>query len=346
MMKINFHRKVIIFYIVAISLLMAFPQAKFGLFQDSYIYYSQSTDLWNIGYLLGIQDIFSQTHKIEILFPLILYIEQYFLHFFGFISIDNTNKFYFILVNVGIVNFLSLYLILKLNIKIKYKSLMVLYFIIFLSSYYIYNNNVYVWRSIYAILFLYFSILAENKKIKIFYMIIGILFHNSIIIFYILYFLSSLIIKISKNRGLFLIIVFIIGMVTIGLYKVILTYFIGYFTVSTLSFSNLDMSLSYIAIKRIVVNLYFIILLLMIPKSQYSKYRYIYFFCLFLSIISMMSFFNWQSSSRIFIPAELMGSILLLFVNRNVFIKILFSLSCLPGILFYYSLLTHNFIPS
>ncbi|EDV0459455.1 polymerase, partial [Salmonella enterica subsp. enterica] len=148
------------------SLFFALPLAMQGGFDDSLVYYSQADYIWSYGLYDGLRAIYIQTNKFEPAMGLLFFIE-------GFIV---TGKFYFLLVNLALVNFITVLIYIKINEQSN-ASINFIYAILLLSTYYIFSNNIYVWRTIISLYFFVLFVFSKSKSCKVFYFSLGFLFH-------------------------------------------------------------------------------------------------------------------------------------------------------------------------
>ncbi|EAB9864496.1 polymerase, partial [Salmonella enterica subsp. salamae] len=98
-------KSIFVFLGLLCSILLALPLAMQGGFDDSLVYYSQADYIWSYGLYDGLRAIYIQTNKFEPAMGLLFFIE-------GFIV---TEKFYFLLLNLTLVNFITVLIYIKIN---------------------------------------------------------------------------------------------------------------------------------------------------------------------------------------------------------------------------------------
>ncbi|EAA2984910.1 polymerase, partial [Salmonella enterica subsp. diarizonae] len=161
-------KSIFVFLGLLCSILLALPLAMQGGFEDSLIYYSQADYIWSYGLYDGLRAIYIQTNKFEPAMGLLFFIE-------GFIV---TEKFYFLLLNLALVNFITVLIYIKINEESN-ASISFIYAILLLSTYYIFSNNIYVWRTIISLYFFILFVFSNSKSCKVIFFSLGFLFHYS-----------------------------------------------------------------------------------------------------------------------------------------------------------------------
>lgn len=297
-------------YIFFVSALMSLPMTIYGTFQDSAVYYEHANIMWDYGVINGIKNIILTTGKFEPFTPFIFYIQ-------GGVSKNET---FFLFLNLFLCNFIILYMYNKI-IRDTSVKIGILFFLLISSSYFVFSNVMYVWRSIYAVFFMFLFVLSKGSIKRSIFFILSILSHKSVILFYLMFFVTKMI-K-STNRKTFL-------------FFSLLTVLIMHLVIKNMSFlslfvagGNLDVFLSSSGDTwiRIIVNLFAIFVLML---SSYSDIRFelLWRFAMLGLFLSTAFYFNWQLMSRVALPALLLTPFLVLISNGRYKKYAIICLSC------------------
>ncbi|EOT0571051.1 hypothetical protein ABM011_01780 [Morganella morganii] len=291
MPKHSFHQKLIFLLAIIIATV---PFYYLKPFQDSLIYWEQAKLIWSDGIITTIEEIYKQTNKVEPLILIAFYLE-------GLLGLTDSGQFIFS--NILICNILIIISAIKI-LKLNNLIFKVHFVLLILISYLIISNTLYIWRSIYAICFLVLCIANDKLKYKIFFFVLSVLSHQSIILFYFIYFVLCKIPNKSKKN-----ILAYSGVIGLSLYFTINEFmFLSYFIsgeVSVFFSSGQD------TLIRIFINIYCVLILLLIVSKNNTHYNLVNF-CIFLLIISLFLNFNWQIMWRISAPALILTPILAL----------------------------------
>ncbi|HCZ3600944.1 TPA: O55 family O-antigen polymerase, partial [Escherichia coli] len=248
----------------------------------------------NNGLLEGLSSIYHQTNKFEIGMGLFFYLQ-------GFLG---EGRFVFILLNLFLVNFLAVLIYLKINDEVRI-SPSLLCVTLMLMSYYVFSNNIYVWRSIICLYFLVLMIYSKTKYKKIIFIGLGLLFHYTFILFLCVYYFCR-VNKIGKFK-------FVIVSIIISF---IISNFLYWMSYASLFVSggelSLFMSQDNEALKRLIISGTFLFLLLMINLESETNNWVLYKLSLFFCILSIFLCDNWQLSWRVFVPAAILGTAIIL----------------------------------
>ncbi|EJS3276765.1 polymerase [Salmonella enterica] len=316
-------KSIFVFLGLLCSILLALPLAMQGGFEDSLIYYSQADYIWSYGLYDGLRAIYIQTNKFEPAIGLLFFIE-------GFLV---TEKFYFLLLNLTLVNFITVLIYVKINEESN-TSISFIYAILLLSTYYIFSNNIYVWRTIISLYFFILFVFSESKSCKVIFFSLGFLFHYSFLLFYFCY----IICKFNKSSLKFFLIYAFLFSLFISNALNFLSYFSFFVSGGELTIF-LDKGSD--SIKRIIIGVSFLIILIMVKVDKKSYSWSLYKLSLFFCILSIALYQNWQLSWRIFVPAATLGSaIVLANIRKDNIIPFLgVVLSTIPTMRIIYNLL-------
>ncbi|MDC7689658.1 hypothetical protein [Vogesella indigofera] len=316
-----------------LSTAIAFPLSIFGGMADSLLYFGQAQLLWDDGLLDGIIAITGQTGKLELILPILFYLEKPLkLQEFGFILLNGA------LVNLAVAHTA---IILSKNISNKSTSIYGIFAILF--SYIIYSNTLYIWRSIFSVYLLILAVTNSKAAWKIAFLVLGCLMHLSTVIFYGIYLFCTLKF-IPKNKSLFFIFSILVATaINIGFqYMQFLSAFVsteGGMEVFTGTQGNLAI--------RIIINLYLIFLAAIYTQNLDNKVETsLWRFCTIIVISSTAMADNWHLSWRIAAPAMVILPCLIFSSarqKRNKLAKLSIYLSILPSIRLIYLFFTGEF---
>ncbi|MBC6500479.1 polymerase [Citrobacter freundii] len=314
---------VVIFWGGLLSLLCSLPLAIQGGFDDSLVYYEQAIYIWNNGLLDGLSAIYYQTNKFEVGMGLLFHLQV----FFG------EGRFVFILLNLALVNFLSILIYLKINNEVRI-SPSLLCASLMLMSYYVFSNNIYVWRSIICLYFLVLMIYSKTKCKKTIFIVLGLLFHYSFILFLCVYYFCRL----NKTSKFKFVIISIIISFIISKFLYWMSYASFFVSGGELS---LFMSQDNDALKRLIISGTFLFLLLMINLESETNNWVLYKLSLFFCILSILLCDNWQLSWRVFVPAAILGTAIILsnIKRKDGLVLLGVTLSIIPTFRLIYNLL-------
>ncbi|AYH23961.1 hypothetical protein [Pectobacterium parmentieri] len=318
-------KAIFFFKCTIISLLAAIPMAMQGLFEDSEIYYQQAMKVWDGGLADALSSLVIQTGKLEWGFQVILFLEKPFVG----------DEFSFILINFVLINLCILHMASIIGNKTGL-NLNIYAIICIVSSYFVLSNTLYFWRTIYAIYFLFLGV--NNRSIIWTVLLIGlsISFHYTAAIFYILYLAAK-----RMPDGKFFIVK--ISFLTSFILFLSITYipFLDSFVSVGGGGAEVFLSTEGELWKRLVIGV-FLLICLMCYKPE-NENKNLYKFSVFLCCISIFLSFNYQLSSRTFVPAALVGMCLLINTRGNIILNVLLLVSCLPSIRIFYLLSTGVF---
>ncbi|MBA0198317.1 MULTISPECIES: EpsG family protein [Pectobacterium] len=306
-----------------ISLLAAIPMAMQGVFEDSEVYYQQALNIWVSGLDDALSTLVIQTGKLEWGFQFILFLEKPFVD----------GEFSFILLNVILVNLCVIHMASMIANK-SGGRLSIYAIVCIVSSYFVLSNTLYVWRTIYAIYFLFLGINARTIILSVILILLSISFHYTAAIFYFLYLAAK---RMPDNKVFIFILAFLASL--------ILFLCISYipFLDGFVSAGGTDVFLSSEGAlwKRLIIGVFLLVCLMCYsPENDNND---LYKFSVILCSMSIFLSFNYQLSWRIFVPAALFGICLLINHRKNALLNLLLFCSCLPSIRIFYLLSTGEF---
>lgn len=284
----------------------------------------------NLGVYETLNLINLQSGKFEPGIIFIFYIQSFF--------IDSQN--YFLFINLLMINLLLVNLYFLYNEGCSDSSnLSLLALVLLLFSYYTFANYIYIWRSVYSFYFIALYCLSTKKKHHFVFLFLAFIFHFSSVVYILLYLLVS---RIKLNKLGVISISFIISI------SILMLIFSIPETVSLLTsgdgvnvFLTLDMDTYTILRRTLIASLFTFILLIYNPPE---KLRVLYNLILMLSVLSIIFSFNAQLSWRIFSPAAILGTVLLINTSHNrVIIYFLLLISTIPSLRIIYLFSTGQF---
>lgn len=315
---------------ILFALLISAAFSAQGGFQDSLIYYEQFMLVKNLGVYETLNLINLQSGKFEPGIIFIFYIQSFF--------IDSQSSFLFI--NLLMINLLLVNLYFLYNEDCSDSSnLSLLALVLLLFSYYTFANYIYIWRSVYSFYFIALYCLSIKKKHHFVFLILAFIFHLSSVVYILLYLLISRL-HLSK-----------LGVISISFFISIFILMLIFSLPETVSlltsgngvnvFLTLDVDI-YTILRRALIALLFTFILLIYSPPE--KLQVLYNLILMLSILSIIFSFNAQLSWRIFSPAAILGTVLLINASHNrVVIYSLLLISTIPSLRIIYLFSTGQF---
>lgn len=297
-------RKKIDLNLLLVAALVALPSAyaltNLGLFEDLEIYFHLFSQVKDNGVSAAISQFFILTNKFEPIIFLIFYVQS-------LVGVDSV--FGFLFINFLLLNYLYVDFARRIFEKIEVRFF---YFsaIVALFSYSFFSREIYIWRSMYAFLFLLLFIDAKTARHRSVCFVLGALTHSTFIFFCMTYWC------IEYGIGRFQRNVFYVYYVVCLVLALLLVNLLSSFSVFTSSgdievftASNPSHSLQ----SFLIVIFTTVALLAFMRCSSSDKERTLALFCLFLCFIALSSHSGYHLMNRVAAPALCLTPFLVLF---------------------------------